>query len=541
MFNRSDSPSTPLSLTSPKTSKKRRRESLDCTELSARESGKPKVPRRIDPDRLAIRLGPELVSEMDAYIVPGAKMPSFEIRQSFVTRYAVDRRHIYDYFHSRGLRVAKEDKHLNLSHRMSRKPVAARKPAASKAVSLDPVKPVESAIFDSSPSETNPAPPLTVVAESTESSMDSATTISYPSSSETIPILSSTVPTKSTKGSSKRRIPRSSRPSPASVSPLLPSLQSMALSSDSSSDEDGSSPIFDFTDTLTESSSLDEDLNLLSLGHLVSNDKLRESFGFDFIPFPYASPDDLLYELDELQRDIPVCDSLLPLDGLSSLSENDRMEFYNLVNAGIGPAQGIEECAGTYKAHMERLYFNRSYPGAEPQSRYHDDPFCSTTPEIVYSPHPPSTIEKENVDPQLSTSHAVINSQSYYRQCAFPPSPLRRHVSHYTPLSPQSEQPPAPSTSHPKPFALLPSVSNQEKITSSTPPTDPKPHGPSTPLIWMSPVKYSASASSQLRTQQWQAQMSQVLARSDPFAKPTFYTQSGDRITYRPKSTMAQS
>lgn len=66
-------------------------------------------------------------------IVPGAKMPNFTVRKDFQERYSVDRRHIYDYFHSRGkhllrrrilgkfyinipgLRVAKEDKHTNLT------------------------------------------------------------------------------------------------------------------------------------------------------------------------------------------------------------------------------------------------------------------------------------------------------------------------------------------------------------------------------------------------------------------------------------------
>ena len=59
--------------------------------------------RRVNPARLAIRLGPELVAEMEALIVPGAKMPTFAVRKDFQERYNVDRRHIYDYFHSRGL------------------------------------------------------------------------------------------------------------------------------------------------------------------------------------------------------------------------------------------------------------------------------------------------------------------------------------------------------------------------------------------------------------------------------------------------------
>ncbi|KAJ3509694.1 hypothetical protein NLJ89_g5085 [Agrocybe chaxingu] len=96
-------------------SRKRTREdeSLDDSIWDLTDDGRPKT-RRVNPQRLAIRLGPDLVAEMEALIVPGAKMPTFAIRKDFQERYAVDRRHIYDYFHSRGLRVAKEDKHTNL-------------------------------------------------------------------------------------------------------------------------------------------------------------------------------------------------------------------------------------------------------------------------------------------------------------------------------------------------------------------------------------------------------------------------------------------
>ncbi|EGO05265.1 hypothetical protein SERLA73DRAFT_129118 [Serpula lacrymans var. lacrymans S7.3] len=40
-------------------------------------------------------------------------MPSFAVRKELQERYNIDRRHIYDYFHSKGLRVVKEDKHGN--------------------------------------------------------------------------------------------------------------------------------------------------------------------------------------------------------------------------------------------------------------------------------------------------------------------------------------------------------------------------------------------------------------------------------------------
>ncbi|KAJ7361308.1 hypothetical protein DFH08DRAFT_370452 [Mycena albidolilacea] len=199
------------------------------------------------------------------------------------------------------------------------------------------------------------------------------------------------------------------------------------------------------------------------------------------------------------------------------------MAFYNLVNAGIGPAQGIEESAGTYKAHMERLYCNQSYPAPPPSRQYYDDPCYSTTPEVT---RPPTTIEKENINPLLSASHVVDNSQPsnnrYYRQTALPSSPLRRRIPHYTPVSPRREYLPAPSLPASTTHAVRPfGVSNNTSNIAILPATDLMPHERPAPLIWMSPVKYSASASSsQIRTQQWQAQ---VLARSNPPVISTFY------------------
>lgn len=71
--------------------------------------------RRVDPVRLAAKLGPELVAEMDKLIQPGGKMPPFDVRKTLHDRFNVDRRHVYDYFHSKGLRVVREDKHGNLA------------------------------------------------------------------------------------------------------------------------------------------------------------------------------------------------------------------------------------------------------------------------------------------------------------------------------------------------------------------------------------------------------------------------------------------
>ncbi|KAI0334459.1 hypothetical protein GY45DRAFT_1242809 [Cubamyces sp. BRFM 1775] len=44
-------------------------------------------------------------------------MPSFAIRQQIQQRHKVDRRHIYDWFHSKGLRVTKEDKRATVEQK----------------------------------------------------------------------------------------------------------------------------------------------------------------------------------------------------------------------------------------------------------------------------------------------------------------------------------------------------------------------------------------------------------------------------------------
>ena len=65
--------------------------------------------RRVNPESLAARLGPELVAEMEKHIIPGSiEMPPFSVRRDIQIKFGIDRRHIYDFFHSRGLRCLNE-------------------------------------------------------------------------------------------------------------------------------------------------------------------------------------------------------------------------------------------------------------------------------------------------------------------------------------------------------------------------------------------------------------------------------------------------
>lgn len=69
------------------------------------------IRRRMNPDSLAGRLGSELVKELEALLQPGmTEMPPFAVRQVIQQRFNVDRRHIYDWYHNKGLRVSSSEK-----------------------------------------------------------------------------------------------------------------------------------------------------------------------------------------------------------------------------------------------------------------------------------------------------------------------------------------------------------------------------------------------------------------------------------------------
>ena len=80
----------------------------EYSDFSARYPGQR---RRVNPASLESRLGPELVKELESLLTPGStEMPSFAARQAIQKKYNIDRRHIYDWYHTKGLRVSNERK-----------------------------------------------------------------------------------------------------------------------------------------------------------------------------------------------------------------------------------------------------------------------------------------------------------------------------------------------------------------------------------------------------------------------------------------------
>ncbi|KAH9837317.1 uncharacterized protein C8Q71DRAFT_757691 [Rhodofomes roseus] len=99
----------------PSAPRKRAQASKVASEAPAEEKkiGRPSssgTRKRVNIDSLAARLGPEVVKELEALIIPGSKeMPSFTARQAVQKQFNVNRRHIYDWYHTKGLRVAREE------------------------------------------------------------------------------------------------------------------------------------------------------------------------------------------------------------------------------------------------------------------------------------------------------------------------------------------------------------------------------------------------------------------------------------------------
>ncbi|GLB35763.1 hypothetical protein LshimejAT787_0300510 [Lyophyllum shimeji] len=316
--------------------------------------------RRVNPQRLAARLGADLVAEMEALIYPGAKMPSFEVRRVIQERYAVDRRHIYDYFHSRGLRVAKEDRHVNLTRGRLSKALARQLP---EKLQPDPGPVEESAI--ASPAneiasnasqsaeheqiERNATPVKLRLKLKVNANLKSPQPLPLRSAkriaSEKIFGLnhrrrrhtlsmgnSNATASKDLLSKARRRLPPAT-PVSADVHPILHARTP--------------SPSPEFT-------LLDESPGSGSSTLHFPDSQLSYDLFFDQHGIANALSLDPFNDYE--------CHALAGIEEHRPLTQLERLEMYNLINDSIRSSGGIEECAGTYSTYMkERLqnYYDR--------------------------------------------------------------------------------------------------------------------------------------------------------------------------------------
>ncbi|TBU50023.1 hypothetical protein BD309DRAFT_946225 [Dichomitus squalens] len=264
--------------------------------------------RRVNPESLAIRLGPELVAELERYVEPGAvEMPSFAIRQEIQMRFNVDRRHIYDWFHSKGLRVTKEDKRATVEqktdamrmHRRIRRSIA-------------PVL------------QTSGSPSNTATINKAQSNPD----------------LSSTAALSAT-------TPASTEPKPEPPRPWI------------------SAPA----------------------NHVI---RLVNST----LDLPPRPPPGTSRTYGDSQ-----IDNIRPIFDHTVLDRKQREAYYNTLSRILGPADGIQEEVGSYKAHMERqmaIYYERILP-------------CYSSSTECYQP---GTATNVDTCPQLTDSGGGFTSDS---------------------------------------------------------------------------------------------------------------------------------
>ncbi|KAK0233826.1 hypothetical protein IW262DRAFT_1488096 [Armillaria fumosa] len=388
----------------PTASKKRKRasgqnESPDTEALLPDGTDDNTKPRRVNPLHLAARLGPDLVREMEVHIKPGAYMPSFSIRKDLQERYNVDRRHLYDYFHSRGLRVAKEERFNNLTRsRMQKAQLAASGAEAENSASTRPAKTNRKRSFKA---KRTVLAPLTTNAHV---SAPSATAHTDPANPQNC----SVSPGRPLKNS---RLPNSPVPSPRinAFPPRFPDVTDVYTPPPNTSynetpepsslqcEKSASSVLSYPSETLDPSLPRREktfpsaalsypklsELNTVvasldsSLETSVSCDTLDDSGMFVPPSDDYFSPFDPVIEMDMINYLAPFdyetfspCDEnhyLMPPES-QLLEPEQQANIYELINQAAKLSLKAQESLGTYKAYMElrrRVYYDALVPVGE--------------------------------------------------------------------------------------------------------------------------------------------------------------------------------
>ncbi|PSS29706.1 hypothetical protein PHLCEN_2v2854 [Hermanssonia centrifuga] len=370
---------------------RRRRTSMTITPTLL--SGSPVTPvsktgtvrRRMNPDSLAVRLGPELIKELEALLEPGmTEMPSFSVRQKIQKRYNIDRRHIYDWFHNKGLRVAsaekREEKRIaktqdgkNSDSRVVQRTL--RQYTASEAI--HPVHPatIHPALEADSTESTVSTPSLRPHALPTPLSLPenvvpyeaACLTHQPPGQVSTFPEVTDApcIPSPSV----------SAYPYALGIG-TGPYLRTHAF-------EQFTVPLYPTGDISCE---------------LPINDRTSHWIA-EQQRIPYRDTNLAIAgspETENVQRD--KLDAILPLDNEQTLQQSEREAYYQSLSDVLPPACGIEESVGTYKAFMtqqNQTYYERLISGS----------FSGVTsrPDQAISP----SVTGPGVPPSLPVSQAI--------------------------------------------------------------------------------------------------------------------------------------
>ncbi|KAF6754312.1 hypothetical protein DFP72DRAFT_1126311 [Ephemerocybe angulata] len=375
--------------------RKRARESIKLDDIfddsfDINDDGRPKT-RRVNPQRLAVRLGPDLVAEMEALIVPGAKMPTFAVRKDFqgaVLRRPPAHLRLLSFQRSPlskssliplliprlGLRVSKEDKHTNLIRGRAAKAAAQAAAAAASLSTIDSPKDTSSTSQVVQP-EVKPSTVRSPVSESVR-----------PKPSK--------VPRKRKGGDVMAKARRaflapslgeSSREN--TLSPILESVLSLPLPSREgewraqdnadSSTSDGNSIISTPQDT--------PDLGVISI-----KDDL---FDFPSLPSAIGAPLSPPILTTGGPAEILGCDYFSLCTDLEastgddgSLDQNERTALYNLIQNSLQPGATLGEPTGTYDLYTKDWSFLSGRIASLNASGTHTRPINPYIPEHAICP-----------------------------------------------------------------------------------------------------------------------------------------------------------
>ncbi|KAG1857569.1 hypothetical protein C8R48DRAFT_274912 [Suillus tomentosus] len=309
--------------------------------------------RRVNPESLALRLGPDLVRDLEALIHPGnIEMPSFAVRKELQERYNIDRRHVYDYFHSRGLRVIKEDKNGNTTVPNDFVLVPAQSPKPNlRTLRQAPVKESQRATVN-----------LVSKLKEAKPSVNKPRGV-----------------TKARPGRPRKYAVRSTHDDPLPPAVICPSSR-MAHAF---------SPILQ-PDILPANDTDNNHEFDMAVSTIDESDSFTQAI--DEVSYTYSGPPVLMFEttpLHTLSQAVPdlrtdgvelglsprktSADPLSP--NACTLSATERMALYQLLSGSFGTARNIQECAGTYRNYMQersQLYYEGLLAVPYRNSHYND-------------------------------------------------------------------------------------------------------------------------------------------------------------------------
>lgn len=315
--------------------------SLEAAALAAAER------RRVNPESLAARLGPEVVAELERHIEPGSiEMPSFSVRRKVQVDFNVDRRHIYDFYHSRGLRCLRNERATRM-----------RKREADPIIVEDP-------------------PARLLLRKLSDSGANGSFQASRSRSSRGLPIPDYSEPKRRRRAppyettSSPKNMRKSRKPS--SIPDLGPEASPRTVRSDSSPASPvpasrSSGEVSDTSvDVLMSAPPSPRDIpqapppspSVSSSGSSSSTDSIEslasmEDYLSSLEPVDLDSVVVFTGPCDEVPVDQPADSNVLPLSHFSLLSPQEKQQPYSWLSDVLGPAHGIQECMGSYKQYMD--------------------------------------------------------------------------------------------------------------------------------------------------------------------------------------------